>query len=201
MCRVFTVLFITSLFQRTSPGEQWIFKHTGMNATLTFPVPTGNVSVWLKKLHNEKYIFYCRDGNPTRPSDQEESFKGRVEGMDCNRINGTVSVTLRNLTRNHNGTYNFQGVDHDGRVFNETVFLIVTDPVNPWLHVLWAGLVVCCVIGLIYTGRNRKREFFSCDPPCVKTDLGKDDGNDENSVFVPEKKNPRSLTMKSCTVV
>lgn len=99
-----------------------------MNAILTFQVPTGNVSVWVKRLHNEKYIFYCRDGNPTRPSDQEESFKGRVEGMNCNRINGTVSVTLRNLTRNDNGTYEFQGVDRDGRVFNETVFLIVTDP-------------------------------------------------------------------------
>lgn len=111
-----------------SPSEQWIFRHTGMNVTLTFLVPTSTTSLWLKRFNNEKYISYCRDGQPARPSDQEESFRGRVEGMDCNRINGNVSVIVRNLTCNDSGTYELHGVDRDERRFNKTVFLIVTDP-------------------------------------------------------------------------
>ncbi|XP_025761731.1 uncharacterized protein LOC102079562 isoform X2 [Oreochromis niloticus] len=113
-------------------SDQQIFRQAGMSVNLTFLVPTGTTSVWLKRLEkykdNEKYISYCKDLTPTHPNDQEESFKGRVEGMDCSNISGTVSVTLKNLTRNDSGTYEFHGVDHGGRYFNKTVFLNVTDP-------------------------------------------------------------------------
>lgn len=102
-----------------------------MSVNLTFQVPTGTKSVWLKRLPNEKYISYCKDLRPTRPSDQEESFKGRVEGMDCSNISGTVSVTLKNLTRNDSGTYELQVVDHGRQLFNKTVFLNVTDRGQP----------------------------------------------------------------------
>ncbi|CAI5660789.1 unnamed protein product [Oreochromis niloticus] len=116
----------------SAASDQQIFRQAGMSVNLTFPVPTGTTSVWLKRLEkykdNEKYISYCKDLRPTHASDQEASFKGRVEGMDCSNISGTVSVTLKNLTRNDSGTYELQGVDHGGRYFNETVFLNVTDP-------------------------------------------------------------------------
>ncbi|XP_025761739.1 uncharacterized protein LOC109199323 isoform X3 [Oreochromis niloticus] len=112
----------------SAASDQQIFRQAGMSVNLTFPVPTGTKSVWLKRLPNEKYISYCQDLTPTRPSDQEESFKGRVEGMDCSNISGTVSVTLKNLTRNDSGTYELQVVDHGRQLFNKTVFLNVTDP-------------------------------------------------------------------------
>ncbi|CAI5660785.1 uncharacterized protein LOC109199325 isoform X1 [Oreochromis niloticus] len=115
-------------------SDQQIVGHPGMSVTLTFQVPTGTKSVWLKRLPNEKYISYCQDLTPTRPSDQEESFKGRVEGMDCSNIRGTVSVTLKNLTRNDSGTYELQVVDHGRQLFNKTVFLNVTDPGQPGRH-------------------------------------------------------------------
>lgn len=116
----------------SSASDQQILRHPGMSVNLTFQVPTDTTSVWLKRLEkykdNDKYISYCQDSTPTRPSDQEESIKGRVEGMDCSNISGTVSVTLKNLTSNDSGTYELQGVDHSGRYFNKTVFLNVTDP-------------------------------------------------------------------------
>lgn len=108
--------------------DQQITCHTGMNVTLKFPVSNGTTSLWLKRAGSDKYISYCQDRIPTRPEDQEESFKGRVEGMDCDKINGTVTVTLSNLTISDSGTYEFHRVDSDGRRFNETIFLNVTDP-------------------------------------------------------------------------
>ncbi|XP_005754329.1 uncharacterized protein LOC102208681 isoform X1 [Pundamilia nyererei] len=119
----------------SAASDQQILRHPGMSVNLTFQVPTDTTSVWLKRLEkykdNDKYISYCQDSTPTRPSDQEESIKGRVEGMDCSNISGTVSVTLKNLTSNDSGTYELQGVDHSGRYFNRTVFLNVTDPGQP----------------------------------------------------------------------
>ncbi|XP_039892311.1 uncharacterized protein LOC120736334 isoform X2 [Simochromis diagramma] len=122
----------------SAASDQQILRHPGMSVNLTFQVPTDTTSVWLKRLEkykdNDKYISYCKDSTPTRPSDQEESIKGRVEGMDCSNISGTVSVTLKNLTSNDSGTYELQGVDHSGRYFNRTVFLNVTDPGQPGGH-------------------------------------------------------------------
>ncbi|XP_039461888.1 uncharacterized protein LOC120435825 [Oreochromis aureus] len=122
------MLVVVATASTVAASDQQILGHPGMSVNLTFQVPTDTISVWLKRLPNEKYISYCQDLMPPRPSDQEESFKGRVEGMDCSNISGTVSVTLNNLTRSDSGTYELQGVDHGGRLFNKTVFLNVTDP-------------------------------------------------------------------------
>ncbi|XP_026019040.1 uncharacterized protein LOC113019497 [Astatotilapia calliptera] len=126
------MLVVVATASTFAASDQQILRHPGMSVNLTFQVPTDTTSVWLKRLekykNNDKYISYCQDSTPTRPSDQEESIKGRVEGMDCSNISGTVSVTLKNLTSNDSGTYELQGVDHSGRYFNKTVFLNVTDP-------------------------------------------------------------------------
>lgn len=142
-----------------------------MSVNLTFQVPTDTTSVWLKRLEkykdNDKYISYCQDSTPTRPSDQEESIKGRVEGMDCSNISGTVSVTLKNLTSNDSGTYELQGVDHSGRYFNKTVFLNVTDPGETGLFTTLPPL------GIPLSGRSKKvngkinLKSFSCYGDCL----------------------------------
>ncbi|XP_039461913.1 CMRF35-like molecule 8 [Oreochromis aureus] len=134
----------------SAASDQQILGHPGMSVNLTFQVPTGTTSVWLKRLPNKKYICYCQDLTSTRPSDQEESFKGRVEGMDCSNISSTVSVTLKNLTRNDSGTYELQGVDHGGRYFNKTVFLNVTDPGETGLFTTLPPL------GIPLGGRSKK---------------------------------------------
>lgn len=155
----------------SSASDQQILGHPGMSVNLTFQVPMGTTSVWLKRLEkykdNDKYISYCQDSTPTRPSDQEESFKGRVEGMDCSNISGTVSVTLKNLNRNDSGTYELQGVDHSGRYFNKTVFLNVTDPGETGLFTTLPPL------GIPLSGRSKKvngkinLKSFSCYGDCL----------------------------------
>lgn len=149
----------------SSASDQQILGHPGMSVNLTFQVPTGTISVWLKILPNKKYISYCQDLTPTRPSDQEESFKGRVEGMDCSNISVIVSVTLKNLTRNESGTYELQGVDHGGRFFSKTVFL--NDPGETGLFTSLPPR------GIPLNGRSKKvngkinLKSFSCYGDCL----------------------------------
>ncbi|XP_030609703.1 uncharacterized protein LOC115797303 [Archocentrus centrarchus] len=192
MSRVFMVVVLISLVPGiSSPDHQRIFtRHTGTNVILEFPVPTDTTSIWLNKADSNKYIFYCRDGHPTHLKDQEESFKGRVEGTDCDKINGTVTITLSNLTSSDSGTYEFQGMESDGRRFNETIILIVTDPVNPLVYVLCAGPVVCIIIGLIYKGRRRKPQIRT-NEPSVELDLEEENEDDDDTAHcLSEKKSP-----------
>ncbi|XP_030609095.1 uncharacterized protein LOC115796800 [Archocentrus centrarchus] len=121
-------LAVVAVTGSTFAAQRVFTRHTGMNLTLEFQAPAGSDHVRLVRLGSDKYIFYCRDGHPIHPKDQEESFKGRVEGTDCDKINGTVTIPLLNLTSSDSGAYEFHGVDSDGRRFSETIILNVTDP-------------------------------------------------------------------------
>ncbi|XP_030609991.1 butyrophilin subfamily 2 member A1-like [Archocentrus centrarchus] len=141
-------------------ADQRIFtRHTGTNVTLEFPVPTDTTAIWLKRPGSDKYIF--RNGHPTRLEHQEESFKGRVEGTDCDKINGTVTITLSNLISSDNGTYEFQGMDSDGRRFNETIFLNVTDPGTTGGHTTEDGVNAALCLCHFWWCKKTWRSFSS----------------------------------------
>ncbi|XP_063319120.1 myelin protein zero-like protein 2 [Pelmatolapia mariae] len=87
-------------------ADQSITAESGQNVTLTCRAPNNNFIVveWSRADLGDEYVLLYRDGQFV-PEGQHPSFKNRVDLQDRQMKDGDVSLILKDVTTNDNGTY------------------------------------------------------------------------------------------------
>ncbi|XP_039678364.1 butyrophilin subfamily 2 member A1-like [Perca fluviatilis] len=89
-------------------SDEIVVVQPGDNITLNCkaPDPSNIVLKWIRPDLEPKnnYVFFCRGSQP-QTGNQYDQFKGRVELMKVDLENGNISIILKNVNYNDNGTY------------------------------------------------------------------------------------------------
>ncbi|XP_019212410.1 myelin protein zero-like protein 2 isoform X1 [Oreochromis niloticus] len=103
LCWLIFVVASVSADQKTITAE------SGQNVILTCQVPNKNIIVvkWSRADLGEEYMLYYKD-EQFITDNQHPSFKNRVDLWDRYMKGGDVSLILKNVTINDNGTYECQ---------------------------------------------------------------------------------------------
>ncbi|XP_030580088.1 programmed cell death 1 ligand 1-like [Archocentrus centrarchus] len=105
MAAVTATLCSTLLFVFVSAEQKNITAEFGQNVTLTCRTPNNIIGVkWSRADLGEEYVLFYRNGW-LDPDNQHPSFKNRVDLQDRQMKDGNVSVILKNVTINDEGTY------------------------------------------------------------------------------------------------
>ncbi|XP_071403596.1 butyrophilin subfamily 2 member A2-like [Centroberyx affinis] len=91
----------------SSHGLEVVTAYTGQDVTLKCQSPNNApiiVLEWTRPDLEPEYVFFYRDRR-IYPSYQNPSFAGRVELSDREMKNGDLSLILKNVNGNDNGTY------------------------------------------------------------------------------------------------
>uniref|UniRef100_UPI003AACA193 myelin-oligodendrocyte glycoprotein-like n=1 Tax=Centroberyx gerrardi TaxID=166262 RepID=UPI003AACA193 len=120
----------------SSHGQEVVRAHPGQDVTLECRAPNNApiiVLEWTRPDLEPEYVFFYRDERP-ETSDQNPSFAGRVELHDGEMKNGDLSLILKNVNRNDNGTYKCLVATGGGRrrkratEHSSTITLMVEEP-------------------------------------------------------------------------
>ncbi|KAF3698326.1 hypothetical protein EXN66_Car014007 [Channa argus] len=105
----------------------------------------------------------------------------------------SFAIILKNVTQNDNNTYEFVFKDSEGKTWNDTRFLIVTNREEPvcgtWRIMVGIAIGIFIAIGVClykrHKGKQTDRGSSSEDPE--KTSQDTDDSDDAARGFLPEK--------------
>ncbi|XP_025760186.1 cell surface A33 antigen [Oreochromis niloticus] len=100
-----TLLFV-GVFVFVSAEQKTITAESGQDVTLTCRAPNKNIIgvEWNRADLEDEYVLFYRD-EQFDPVNQHPSFKNRVDLQDRQMKDGDVSLILKNVTINDNGTY------------------------------------------------------------------------------------------------
>ncbi|XP_026005739.1 butyrophilin-like protein 8 [Astatotilapia calliptera] len=101
-----TLLFF-GIFVFVSADQKNITAQSGQNVTLTCRAPKNNIILgveWNRADLRDGYVLFYRN-EQLDPDNQHPSFKNRVDLQDRQMRDGDVSLILKNVTINDNGTY------------------------------------------------------------------------------------------------
>ncbi|XP_026017129.1 programmed cell death 1 ligand 1-like [Astatotilapia calliptera] len=101
-----TLLFF-GIFVFVSADQKIITAESGHNVTLTCRAPNKNIILgveWSRADLGDEYVLFYRN-KQFDPENQHPSFKNRVDLQDRQMKDGDVSLILKNVTTNDNGTY------------------------------------------------------------------------------------------------
>ncbi|XP_006809287.2 programmed cell death 1 ligand 1-like, partial [Neolamprologus brichardi] len=100
-----TLLFV-GVFMFVSADQKNITAESGQDVTLTCQAPNNNIIgvEWSRADLENEYVLFYRDGRFDKEN-QHPSFKNRVNLQDRQMKEGDVSLSLKNVTTNDNGTY------------------------------------------------------------------------------------------------
>ncbi|XP_071382026.1 butyrophilin subfamily 2 member A2-like isoform X2 [Centroberyx affinis] len=111
------LLALCMLHLVSSPdGLQELSAHPGEDVTLKCQSPNNapiSMLEWTRPDLKSEYVFLYRDKR-IETSEQNPSFVGRVELSDREMKNGDLSLILKNVSRNDNGTYECCVATEDG---------------------------------------------------------------------------------------
>uniref|UniRef100_A0A3Q4I9N5 Ig-like domain-containing protein n=1 Tax=Neolamprologus brichardi TaxID=32507 RepID=A0A3Q4I9N5_NEOBR len=99
VCELAALLFLLS-------GQKTITADTGQSITLSCQAANSSIIVveWSRADLGDKYVFLYRDDQSLQDK-QHPSFTNRVDLQDKQMKDGDVSLILKNVTINDNGTY------------------------------------------------------------------------------------------------
>ncbi|XP_030580102.1 uncharacterized protein LOC115778042 [Archocentrus centrarchus] len=127
-----TLLFV-GLFVFVSADQETITAESGQNVTLTCRAPNHSIDIveWSRADLKSQRVFVCWDGQ-VLPEEQHPSFKNRVDLQDRQMKDGDVSVILKNVTFNDEGTYRCRVQREDDSVkLLSIIYLRVVAPPGP----------------------------------------------------------------------
>ncbi|XP_030580112.1 V-set and immunoglobulin domain-containing protein 8-like, partial [Archocentrus centrarchus] len=114
-----------------SADQKIITAESGQNVTLTCRALNYNIIVveWSRAAVDKEYVFLYRDGQFVSEQ-QHPSFKNRVDLQDRQMKDGDVSVILKDVTINDEGTYECRVIQRGSRSLNliSTITLRVVAP-------------------------------------------------------------------------
>ncbi|KAK2899394.1 hypothetical protein Q8A73_012523 [Channa argus] len=133
-----------------------------------------------------------KDEQPIKPHDQEPDLQGRVElanALTCNMSLNSFAIILKNVMQNDNNTYECVFKDSEGKTWNDTRFLIVTNREEPvcgtWRIMVGIAIGIFIAIGVClykrHKGKQTDRGSSSEDPE--KTSQDTDDSDDAARFF------------------
>ncbi|CAI5660065.1 unnamed protein product [Oreochromis niloticus] len=102
-----STLLIVGVFVFVSAEQKIITAESGQNVTLPCRAPSNNIILgveWSRADLEDEYVLFYRD-EQFDPVNQHPSFKNRVDLQDRQMKDGDVSLILKNVTTNDNGTY------------------------------------------------------------------------------------------------
>ncbi|XP_030580161.1 uncharacterized protein LOC115776577 [Archocentrus centrarchus] len=101
-----SALLLVSLLLFVSAEQKTISADPGQNVTLTCRAPSNNTIIveWSRADLGSEYVLLYQDGQFV-PDNQHPSFKKRVDLQDRQMKDGDVSVILKDVTVNDEGTY------------------------------------------------------------------------------------------------
>ncbi|XP_039464008.1 programmed cell death 1 ligand 1-like [Oreochromis aureus] len=102
-----STLLIVGVFVFVSAEQKIITAESGQNVTLPCRAPSNNIILgveWNRADLEDEYVLFYRD-EQFDPVNQHPSFKNRVDLQDRQMKDGDVSLILKNVTTNDNGTY------------------------------------------------------------------------------------------------
>ncbi|XP_030580092.1 selection and upkeep of intraepithelial T-cells protein 7-like [Archocentrus centrarchus] len=134
-----------------SADQKIITAESGQNVTLTCRALNYNIIVveWSRAAVDKEYVFLYRDGQFVSEQ-QHPSFKNRVDLQDRQMKDGDVSVILKDVTINDEGTYECRVIQRGSRSLNliSTITLRVVAPPGPGGGTTEDGAPVGLIIGL-----------------------------------------------------
>ncbi|XP_039678339.1 myelin protein zero-like protein 2 [Perca fluviatilis] len=100
------LLLLSLLFGAASDRIKVVTVHPGDNVTLNCTAPDHSIIavVWTRSDLEPEYVLYYSDEH-LDPTKQHPSFKDRVDLVDRDLKDGDVSLILKNVSSNDNGTY------------------------------------------------------------------------------------------------
>ncbi|KAL4008392.1 hypothetical protein ACER0C_002244 [Sarotherodon galilaeus] len=101
-----STLLIVGVFVFVSADQKIITAQSGQDVSLTCRAPNNKIIVveWSRADLGEEYVLLYRNGQ-LDPENQHPSFKNRVDLQDRQMKDGDVSLILKDVTTNDNGTY------------------------------------------------------------------------------------------------
>ncbi|XP_005754843.1 programmed cell death 1 ligand 1-like, partial [Pundamilia nyererei] len=135
-----STLLILGVFVFVSAGQKIITAEPGQNATLPCRAPNNSSSIsvveWRRADLGDEYVLLYRD-ELFDPEQQHPSFKNRVDLQDRQMKDGDVSLILKNVMINDNGTYECQvfmrgaNMRKRANLVNEPISIIYLSVVPP----------------------------------------------------------------------
>ncbi|XP_006809943.1 programmed cell death 1 ligand 1-like [Neolamprologus brichardi] len=156
-----TLLFL-GVFVFVSAGQKTITAVSGQDATLPCRAPNSSSSIsvveWSRADLGDEYVLLYRD-ELFDPENQHPSFKNRVDLKDRQMKDGDVSLILKDVMINDNGTYECQvfmtgtNMRKRANLVNEPISIINLRVVPPGGSVgLIVGLSVSAVLLVAVVG-------------------------------------------------
>uniref|UniRef100_A0A3Q4I313 Ig-like domain-containing protein n=1 Tax=Neolamprologus brichardi TaxID=32507 RepID=A0A3Q4I313_NEOBR len=109
-CKCFIIIFL-SVLNKDGKSQKTITAVSGQDATLPCRAPNSSSSIsvveWSRADLGDEYVLLYRD-ELFDPENQHPSFKNRVDLKDRQMKDGDVSLILKDVMINDNGTYECQ---------------------------------------------------------------------------------------------
>ncbi|KAL4008401.1 hypothetical protein ACER0C_002253 [Sarotherodon galilaeus] len=171
-----STLLIVGVFVFVSADQKTITAVSGQNATLPCRAPNNSSSIsiveWTRADLRDEYVLLYRD-ELFDPENQHPSFRNRVDLQDRQMKDGDVSLILKDVMINDNGTYECQvfmrgtNMRKRANLVNDPISIITLRVVPPGGSVgLIVGLsvsavllvVVAAVVGFLIYRKHKQQQ-------------------------------------------